>query len=67
MNRPRKHTNLDSTAIGAEYTPEEVAFMVAMNTYQRRNAFRPLDCRDILLVAHALGYRKIDPGPDAAS
>lgn len=46
------------------YTSEELEFMKAMELYMRRNR-RPFpDCRDVLLVARALGYRQVcDPEP----
>lgn len=40
------------------YTDEEAAFMMAMDRYKRENR-RPFpNCREVLLVALALGYRK---------
>lgn len=58
MIPPRRSRNLDSTCVGAEYSADEVEFLVAMDHYMRAN-HRPFPtCRDVLAVAHGLGYRK---------
>ena len=41
-----------------EYTTAEVEFMMAVDYYKRCKG-KSLDCRDILIVARRLGYRKV--------
>ena len=47
---------------GAGLTPEQVAFGRAMSEYLRAHHIRTPDCRDVLLVAHSLGYQKTHGG-----
>lgn len=56
-------TDCDQGA-GAEYTPEQVAFIRAMEAYQRINHRRFPHFTEVLEVARALGYRLVaEPGP----
>ncbi|MFO0850308.1 MAG: hypothetical protein U0871_17380 [Gemmataceae bacterium] len=43
---------------GSDFTADEVEFLKAMERYQRRHARRYPTWREVLLVLHALGYRK---------
>jgi hypothetical protein len=46
---------------GADYTPDEIEFMMAMDRYKRRHG-RPFPTwREVLAVLRGLGYRKPDP------
>ena len=43
------------------YTSDELEFALAMDKFKRQ-AGKPFpDCRDVLLVARALGYRRVCP------
>ncbi len=44
---------------GADYTREEIDFMMAMSEYIRRTGRKFPDPCEVLAVAHALGYRKV--------
>ena len=44
---------------GGDITDEEWAFMKAMAAYQRRWNRRYPSWREVLFVAHCLGYRKV--------
>ena len=45
---------------GADYSAEETSFILAMERYKRERR-RPFPTwREVLHVAHTLGYRKID-------
>src|SRR5262245_41906236 len=41
------------------YTDDEVEFMKAMDAFKRKHRKLNPDCRDILGVLYALGYRKV--------
>jgi hypothetical protein len=41
------------------YTDEELAFILAMGKFIHSGAKSPT-CRDILKIAHSLGYRKVE-------
>lgn len=46
---------------GSEYTPEQISFMQAMETYKRINR-RPFPTwEEVLKVIHSLGYRIAAP------
>lgn len=47
---------------GAHYTPEEVAFMLAMHGLARRLGRQPT-AAEVLAAAKALGYERPPPGP----
>lgn len=47
---------------GCDFTADEIEFLKAMERYQRRHARRYPTWREVLLVLHALGYRK-EPRP----
>ncbi|MFL5342635.1 MAG: hypothetical protein ACJ8F7_21080 [Gemmataceae bacterium] len=50
----------EETYPGAEYSADEVEFMMAMERYKRR-ASRPFPTwHEVLRVVKALGYRKIE-------
>ena len=44
---------------GCSVTPEEFAFLKAIERYQRENRCRYPSFREVLFVLHALGYRKV--------
>lgn len=46
---------------GADVTPEELEFLKAMERYQRIYERRYPLWREVLFVAHCLGYRKVAP------
>jgi hypothetical protein len=43
---------------GSHYSAEEVAFMFAVERWMRQHRARYPSSREVLRVAHALGYRK---------
>ena len=45
--------------IGLEYTADEVEFMMAIERFEREHHKPWPDCRDVLTVARALGYRRV--------
>ena len=55
----RTHSRLSATFPGAEYTPDQLEFMKAMEKAQKR--FGRLDAGDrrVLAVAKSLGYRRV--------
>lgn len=46
------------------YDDDEAEFMLAIDNYKRRNKRLFPTCREILLIAKALGYRKVVPSVD---
>ena len=47
-----------------EYTADELEFMREIDRFKRDHQRPYPDCRDVLLVFRALGYRKVaDPSP----
>lgn len=55
---------LTGTYPGAEYTPDEIEFMLAVDAYKRRRQRPYPTWTEILEVARSLGYRKVaEPGP----
>lgn len=58
LSGPRRRM-VDPTTCERDYSPEEVAFMQAMDQYKRDNR-RPFPTwSEVLEVVHALGYRKV--------
>jgi hypothetical protein len=56
---PRTVAGPDEDFPGSDYSDEERAFLVAMDAYRRRHR-RPFPTwREVLHVAHSLGYRKV--------
>ena len=56
---PRTAAGPDADFPGSDYSDEERAFLVAIDTYKRRHR-RPFPTwREVLHVAHCLGYRKV--------
>lgn len=51
----RKHYSM---GMYHDYTPDELEFMNAMDKFKRDHRKPCPDCKDILAVAHSLGYRK---------
>ncbi len=49
-----------TTNPGADYTPEETVFMLAMDRYKRVNNRRFPSWREVLGVLQALGYRQVE-------
>jgi hypothetical protein len=47
--------------IGSEYTADEVDFLRAMDRYKVQTHRTHPDCRDVLRVLYALGYRRVAP------
>lgn len=61
----RQRSRLQTNYPGSEYTPAEVEFMQAMSRY-KREYHRPYPtCAEVLEVARALGYRRIEPADTA--
>jgi hypothetical protein len=62
--RPRKARptpRLGSVDVGADYTPAQLEFMLAMDRYKRRNN-RPFPLwSEVLGVIESLGYARICP------
>lgn len=48
---------------GADVTPEELEFLMAMERFQRKHNRRYPTWREILFVLRSLGYRKEPPDP----
>jgi hypothetical protein len=44
---------------GADYTPDEIEFMAAMENYKREHRRPYPDFREVLAVAESLGYRRV--------
>lgn len=54
------HTHyLDAAHVGAEYTPDQIEFMKAMDLYKRTHRRPYPTWSEVLSVVHALGYRKV--------
>lgn len=51
----------DSAEANKDYTPDELEFMKAMDSWRHWRGGRYPTCRDVLDVAKALGYRKVEP------
>jgi len=49
---------------GADITPDELEFLMAMERFQRKYHRRYPTWREILFVLRSLGYRKGPPGSD---
>jgi len=59
LDRPR--LGFPGPANDKAYTPEEVEFAMALDRYKRAKR-RPFPtCAEVLAVAVALGYRKVEP------
>ncbi len=64
---PRLVAGPDTAMPGCDYSDEERAFLVAIESYKRRQR-RPFPTwREVLHVAHCLGYRRVaearEPAP----
>jgi len=59
VNRRRQ---IAPTTCERDYTPEELAFMNALDEYKRTSGRMFPTCSEILEVITALGYRKASPG-----
>lgn len=51
---------------GSEYTPEEIEFLAAVRSYQKKHRRKYPRFTEILEVAKSLGYRRTDD-PGASS
>lgn len=56
LERARQFTQ--GTNLGADYTGDEIEFMLAMDRWKRSNRCPYPTCADVLAVAKSLGYRK---------
>jgi hypothetical protein len=58
---PRKpgYTSYSPAVDGSEMHPNELEFLLAIEAFQRRTGRRYPTWREVLHVAHCLGYRKI--------
>jgi hypothetical protein len=64
---PRLAAGPDTAMPGCDYSDEERAFLVAIEGYKRRNR-RPFPSwREVLHVAHSLGYRRVAEPREPAS
>lgn len=45
--------------VGSDFSDDEREFMLAMERFEREHHKPFPDCRDVLAVAKALGYRKV--------
>ena len=59
MIRPQEFTTYSLEFDGAAITSDETEFLLAMLTYQKRFGRRYPSWREVLQVAHCLGYRKV--------
>jgi hypothetical protein len=58
------YTSYSSSIDGSEMTPDELEFLFAMYAFKKRNRRLFPSWREILYVAHCLGYRKVaEPVP----
>ncbi|MBA4191862.1 MAG: hypothetical protein C0467_28110 [Planctomycetaceae bacterium] len=58
------YTSYSQSLDGSEMSPEELEFLIAVSSFQRRTGRRYPTWREILYVAHCLGYRRVsDPVP----
>jgi hypothetical protein len=56
---PRLASGIDARFPGCDYSDDEREFLMAIESYKRRNR-RPFPTwREVLHVAHSLGYRKV--------
>ena len=53
------YTSYSSSIDGSEMTPDELEFLFAIYAFKKRNRRLFPSWREILYVAHCLGYRKI--------
>ncbi|VTU00678.1 Marine sediment metagenome DNA, contig: S01H1_S24652 OS=marine sediment metagenome GN=S01H1_60202 PE=4 SV=1 [Gemmataceae bacterium] len=63
---PRKpgYTSYSQALDGSEMSADELEFLLAVAAFQRRTGRRYPTWREVLHVAHCLGYRKIaEPTP----
>ncbi len=60
MAYKRKTDSAHEINMGAEYTPEEIEFLQAMDAYMRAKGKRFPSFTEVLNVAKSLGYRKVD-------
>jgi hypothetical protein len=58
---PRKpgYTSYSAALDGSEMTRDELEFLLAVATFQKRTGRRFPTLRELLHVAHCLGYRKV--------
>jgi hypothetical protein len=61
MIRPCEFTTYSLEFDGAAITADETEFLLAMLAYQKRFCRRYPSWREVLHVAHCLGYRKVAP------
>lgn len=54
-------STIHGLSVGSEYTPAEVAFIRAMEQYQKRTRRRYPSFVEVLRVAESLGYRRVTP------
>ncbi len=58
--RKTRTDSIHEINMGAEYTPEEIEFLQAMDAYMRIKGKRFPTFTEVLKVAKSLGYRKVD-------
>lgn len=52
------------TQVGADYTPEQVEFFMAIDAWKRRTGRVAPTWPEVLAIAQDLGWRKVaEPGP----
>jgi len=54
------YTSYSQSLDGSEMTRDEVEFLIAVASFQKRTGRRYPTWREVLYIAHCLGYRKVD-------
>jgi hypothetical protein len=54
----KSETSIDENNIGADYTPDEIEFIMAMDRWKIDNLCQFPEWHEVLAVAHSLGWRK---------
>lgn len=57
---PDGRFDLQKVNVGADYTPDEVEFLMAVDRYKLESGHKFPCLRELLAVARSLGYRKAE-------
>jgi hypothetical protein len=66
VNQQTGRSQFQETYPGADVTPEELEFLMAVERFQRKHNRRYPTWREILFVLRGLGYRKVPPDPNSS-
>jgi hypothetical protein len=64
MPANRRPGSIHEVHLGANYSPDEEEFMLAMERYRREQHRPHPTCCEVLAVIKELGYRKVDGDRD---